>query len=91
MRCAQLDTASGVVLRTPFDAVELTLSWYPLGSYSPRGTITSQQLRTWPSLSVSPQPSPCDWVLVTASNCTWPVPSEPVIACWISLESDWPK
>ena len=51
--------------------------------------MTSQQLRVWPLLSVSPQPSPGDWFAVSVSNCFWPVPSAPVYAACTSLVLYW--
>src|SRR5215471_7410313 len=94
MRCAQSEALSGDPTtqdcESPPPAL-CTLGWYPLASYSPRGTITSQQPRGWLLASSAPQPSQGASTLVSASNSFWPVPAALVDANWTSLESNWLK
>src|SRR5882724_8522313 len=88
MRCAQFPALSGED-SSAFANEELGSVTKPFGSYRPRGTMTSQQSRTWPPPSSSPQPSPCDSMLVSASNCWLPVPSLPVTVSCTSCVWNW--
>src|SRR5215469_6355060 len=94
MRCAQSEALSGDPsthdCESPPPAL-FTLGWNPLASYSPRGTITSQQPRGWLLPSSAPQPSHGASTLVSASNSLSPFPAAFVEANWTSLESNWLK
>src|SRR5215472_1998050 len=87
MRIAQFDALSGDDWMQQLAPPLLVVILNPLGSYWPRGTMTSQQPRGWPLLSFSPHPSPGDCVPVSVSNCNWPVPAGLVTATGTSLES----
>src|SRR5262245_49226677 len=85
MRCAHDDAPRGDSLIIPSRLSELPCLFAPLGSYSPRGTMTSQHPRAWPLVDTSPQPRPGASVLVKAWKNTSPLPSGRVMACWTSL------
>jgi hypothetical protein len=88
MRIAQFEALSGDDQRKAFSPPLSGSIWKPFGSYSPRGTMTSQQFRTWPLVSSKPQPRPGACVPVRVSNWSWPVPAELVTAACISLVLD---
>src|SRR5262245_18634641 len=51
IRCAQFEAPSGESFRKLIDVASAVLILLPLAMYSPRGTMTSQQLRTAPLAS----------------------------------------
>src|SRR6516162_2311104 len=89
MRCAQFEALSGDVSRNESGNLVKGASLNPLGSYSPRGTMTSQQPRGLPLPSSSPQPSAGASLLVSVSNCCSPVPLLLVVAPCTSLVLNW--